>query len=168
MAIESDFKIGDNVVYPSHGVGKIIDVETQSLGGVELKLFVIHFDKEKMSLRIPMAKAKKSGLRALSTGDVVAKVLVVLKSRAKTSKGMWSRRASEYETKINSGELTLIAEVVRDLHKNVDDPDRSYSERLIYESALNRLSSEYAALNNIEREVAVTQIVELIREKQTA
>lgn len=168
MATERNFKIGDNVVYPSHGVGKIIDIETQAIGGIEMQLFVIHFEKEKMSLRIPTKKATKSGLRALSSFDQVEKVLSVLRSRPKTSKGMWSRRASEYESKINSGELSLIAEVVRDLHKNVDDPDRSYSERLIYESALNRLSSEYAALNNIERENAITQIVDLIREKQAA
>lgn len=168
MAVERNFKIGDSVVYPSHGVGKIIDIEVQAIGGIEMQLFVIHFEKEKMSLRIPTKKATKSGLRALSTDDEVKKVLSVLRSRAKTSKGMWSRRASEYESKINSGELSLIAEVVRDLHKNVDDPDRSYSERLIYESALNRLSSEYAALNKIERESAITQIVEVIREKQVA
>lgn len=168
MVSNSEFKIGDNVVYPSHGVGTIQDIEVQAFGGLELQFFVIYFEREKMSLRIPTAKAKKSGLRALSNGDEVQKVLAVLKSKPKTSKGMWSRRASEYEAKINSGELSLIAEVVRDLHKNVDDPDRSYSERMIYESALSRLSSEYAVLNKIAHEVASSQIVEVIREKQSA
>jgi CarD family transcriptional regulator len=168
MVADNIFKVGDNVVYPSHGVGKILDVESQAIGGIEMQLYVIHFEKEKMSLRIPVNKAKKSGLRALSNYGEIEKVLQVLRSHPKTSKGMWSRRASEYETKINSGELSLIAEVVRDLYKNVDDPDRSYSERLIYESALNRLSSEFAALNNIERDIAITQIVDIIREKQAA
>jgi len=168
MGSDFTFKVGDNVVYPSHGVGKIIDIESQSIGGMEMQLYVIHFEKEKMSLRIPTKKAKKSGLRCLSTYGEIEKVLEVLRSRPKTSKGMWSRRATEYEAKINSGELALIAEVVRDLYKNVDDPDRSYSERLIYESALNHLSSEFAALNNIEHNIAISQIVEVIREKQAA
>lgn len=168
MAIKTDFKIGDTVVYPSHGVGKIVDLETQTLGGIELQFFVISLEQEKMSLRIPVNRAQKSGLRKLSDGDILKQVFTVLKSNAKTSKGMWSKRATEYEQKINSGELILIAEVVRDLHKNVDDPDRSYSERLIYESALNRLSSEFAALNNVTKENAVLQIIEVIREKQTA
>lgn len=168
MLSDINFKAGDSVVYPSHGVGKIIDIESQAIGGIEIQLYVIHFEREKMSLRIPVRKAKKSGLRALSNYGDVEKVLTVLRSRPKTSKGMWSRRATEYETKINSGELSLIAEVVRDLYKNVDDPDRSYSERLIYESALNRLSSEFAALNGVERDIAITQIVDVIREKQAA
>ncbi len=168
MITDMNFKAGDSVVYPSHGVGKIVDTELQTIGGIEMQFYVIHFEKEKMSLRIPVRKARKSGLRSLSTDNEVEKVLEVLRSRPKTSKGMWSRRANEYELKINSGALSLIAEVVRDLYKNVDDPDRSYSERLIYESALNRLSSEFAALNQIEHTVAISQIIDVIREKQVA
>lgn len=162
------FKAGDCVVYPSHGVGKIIAIENQSIGGMQMNLFVINFEKEKMSLKIPTAKAEKIGLRHLLSIKEMEKVIDVLRSKAKTTKGMWSRRASEYDSKINSGNLMLIAEVVRDLYKNSEGTDRSYSERVIYESALNRLVAEYSILYSLELKQAHEQVLEFIREKQYA
>lgn len=168
MPKDTDFAINDIVVYPSHGVGQIQDIEIQKIGGIELKLFVIFFEREKMSLRIPVAKAKKTGLRHIISKEGLEVVFQTLQSRPKSSKGMWSRRATEYEAKINSGQLHLIAEIVRDLHKNVNDPDRSYSERVIYESALSRLTTEIAVLENIKPEDAEEKVVSLIKDMQAA
>ncbi|MEQ9115388.1 MAG: CarD family transcriptional regulator [Rickettsiales bacterium] len=166
MSENKKFSVGDTVVYPSHGVGTIQDIEKQKIGGMDLEFFVIFFEKEKMSLRVPVSKAKKTGLRHIINQDQLVKVFEALKSKPKSCKGMWSRRATEYEAKINSGELHLIAEVVRDLHKNVNDPDRSYSERVIYESALNRLISEISILENIEVSVAQEKVENIIQEIQ--
>lgn len=162
------FKVGDRVVYPSHGVGEIIGEEAQIIGGHELSVYVISFQKEKMTLRVPVKRAMSIGLRQLSSRDDVQKMLAILQGRAKSGKGMWSRRAQEYENKINSGDLASIAEVVRDLHKNVDDPDRSYSERVIYESALNRLAGEFAAIENIDLKQASDHLLNLLGEKEAA
>jgi CarD family transcriptional regulator len=168
MSEKLSFKIGDRVVYPSHGVGEIIGEENQVIGGSEINVFVITFPKDKMTLRIPIKRATVTGLRPLSSDDEVKKVLNVLLGRAKIGKGMWSRRAQEYELKINSGDIISIAEVVRDLHKNVDDPDRSYSERVIYESALNRLAGELAAVENIDSKLAAERLVDILRDKYAA
>ncbi len=165
-AEKREFKINDNVVYPSHGVGVIKDIEKQEIGGMSMELFVIFFEKEKLSMRVPIAKAKKTGLRHIISSSELKEVYVTLQDKPKSSKGMWSRRAAEYEAKINSGKLSLIAEVVRDLHKNVNDPDRSYSERVIYESALNRLSTEVSVLEHIDLAVAEEKIVTKIRDYQ--
>jgi CarD family transcriptional regulator len=168
MSNKVAFKIGDQVVYPAHGVGEIINEETQTIGGMEIKVFLISFIKEKMILRIPVNRATASGLRPLSSQEDIIKVISILQSRARVSKGMWSRRAAEYENKINSGDITSLAEVVRDLHKNVDDPDRSYSERVIYESALSRLASEFAALKNIDQKQAAERLVDELRVREAA
>lgn len=141
--LSNSFSVGDSVVYPSHGVGQITAEETQVIAGVEMKLYVITFAKDKMILRVPTSRAIKTGLRHLSSSADLDLMINVLKSKAKVAKGMWSKRAQEYERKINSGNIIAISEVLRDLHRNIDDPDRSYSERLIYESALERLSQEY-------------------------
>jgi CarD family transcriptional regulator len=162
-AVRSEFGVGDRVVYPAHGVGRVTGKETQLLAGYELKVYVIAFEKDKMTLRVPVNRAKTSGLRALSTGRNMDESLVTLKGRAKPGRGMWSRRAQEYETKINSGNVVSIAEVVRDLHKNVDDPDRSYSERMIYESALNRLAGEYAAINKMDLKESTEYLVAVLK-----
>ena len=159
----SEFHIGDHVVYPAHGVGEIMGEEKQLIAGQEISLYVISFKKDKMVLRVPVKRAKTSGLRQLSTKDLVRKAMETLKGRAKSTRGMWSRRAQEYEFKINSGDIVAIAEVVRDLHKNVEDPDRSYSERVIYESALERLAGEYAAVKNIEVKKASDEITTILR-----
>ncbi len=159
-----EFRAGTKVVYPAHGVGEIGGVETQIVSGVEFTAYVVTFEKDKMTLRIPVAKAKKSGLRPLCSGDELKRVHTTLKGRAKTSRGMWSRRAKEYESKINSGNIVSLAEVVRDLHKNVDDPDRSYSERIIYENALGRLAGEVSAVEKIDLNKAQDLLIKTIND----
>lgn len=165
MTDNNTFNIDDNVVYPSHGVGKVVNIEKQDIGGVSLELLVIKFTHDKMSLKIPINKAKKTGLRHLTTPNKLDQVLDILKEKPKRSKGMWSKRATEYETKIHSGDLSLVAEVVRDLFKNSDSSERSYSEKVLYELALSRLSSEYALLNNIEIDTALEKLLFLLKNK---
>ncbi len=152
---EYEFSVGDSVVYPAHGVGQVKAVETQSVAGMSLEVYVITFDHEKMTLRVPTKKAKTAGLRSLAGGDVVSSALVTLKGRARVKRTMWSRRAQEYEAKINSGDLISIAEVVRDLHRADNQPEQSYSERQLYESALDRMAREVAAIEKIDRDAAV-------------
>ncbi len=159
---ETEFAAGDFVVYPTHGVGRIDGLETQTIAGQELQLFVIRFEKEKMTLRVPVAKAKTAGLRRLSTRKVMESALKTLKGRARVKRTMWSRRAQEYEAKINSGDPVSIAEVVRDLHRSADQPDQSYSERQIYQAALDRLSRELAAVERIEDEQATMRLEQLL------
>lgn len=165
MTDNKKFNIGDNVVYPSHGVGEIIDIETQIIGGMSLDLLVVKFTNDKMSLKLPVNKAKKTGLRHLSTPTQLRKVLDILKEKPRRSKGMWSKRATEYETKIHSGDLSLVAEVVRDLFKNSESSERSYSEKVLYELALSRLSSEYALLNNVDIKIALEKLLCLLKSK---
>ena len=162
------YKVGNFVVYPTHGVGKITAEETQMIGDIELRLLVINFERDKMTLRVPMQRAAAAGLRPISGTDKMKEVYVTLKSKAKISRGMWSRRAQEYETKINSGNILLISEVVRDLHQNVDQSERSYSERMIYENALNRLVGEVAAAERTDTKVAYDKLMKLLRAKVAA
>ncbi len=150
-----EFSIGDHVVYPAHGVGQIQGIESQEVAGLSLELYVITFDHEKMTLRVPVRKAKTAGLRPLAAGDVVSQALITLKGRARVKRTMWSRRAQEYEAKINSGDLISIAEVVRDLHRAENQPEQSYSERQLYESALDRMAREVAAIERIDRDAAI-------------
>ena len=150
-----EFSVGDSVVYPAHGVGRVQGVETQVVAGYELEVYIITFDHEKMTLRVPTAKAKVSGLRSLAEGNVVNQALTTLKGRARVKRTMWSRRAQEYEAKINSGDLISIAEVVRDLHRAENQPEQSYSERQLYESALDRMAREVAAIERIDRDAAI-------------
>ena len=161
--IQIDFTTGDYVVYPTHGVGRIDAIETQSIAGMELRLIVIRFDKEKMTLRVPIEKAKASGLRKLSSRQQMDVALTTLKGRSRTSRAMWSRRAQEYEAKINSGDPVSIAEVLRDLHRNAGQPDQSYSERQIYEAALDRLARELAAVEKTDREAAMQRLEEMLK-----
>jgi len=153
---EHEFSVGDHVVYPAHGVGVVVGVEQQEVVGTSLELYVITFDHEKMTLRVPTKKAKTAGLRGLAEGNVVSQALTTLKGRARVKRTMWSRRAQEYEAKINSGDLISIAEVVRDLHRSDSQPEQSYSERQLYESALDRMAREVAAIEQIDRDAAVT------------
>jgi len=164
-AQKANYKVGHHVVYPTHGVGRIMAEETQMIGTIELRMLVISFEKDKMTLRVPVHRATAAGLRPVSSADQMKKVFITLKSRARTSRGMWSRRAQEYETKINSGNIFSIAEVVRDLHQNVDQSERSYSERMIYESALSRLVGEFAAAEAISHETATDKLMKLLRAK---
>ena len=153
-----EFKVGDHVVYPAHGVGHVAGVETQEVAGMSLEVYVVTFDHEKMTLRVPTKKAKTAGLRPLAAGDVVSKALTTLKGRARVKRTMWSRRAQEYEAKINSGDIVAIAEVVRDLFRSDSQPEQSYSERQLYEAALDRLSREIGAVQHITETEAIKEI----------
>jgi CarD family transcriptional regulator len=143
------FKTMEHVVYPSHGVGQIVAIEEQVIAGHTLELFVISFEKDKMTLRVPVAKVASAGMRKLSETNLVGKALDTLTGRARVKKTMWSRRAQEYEAKINSGDLIAIAEVVRDLFRADTQPEQSYSERQLYESALDRMMREIAAVQKL-------------------
>jgi CarD family transcriptional regulator len=150
---QKNFKKGEFVVYPSHGVGKITDVTTHSIAGLDLELYQINFEKDKLNLSVPVTRAVKVGLRHLCSSELIDQSLDIVSEAAQASRGiMWSRRAQEYEKKINSGDILAIAEVIRDLHRNVKNPDRSYSERLIYESAYNRFVTEVCHVRKITLE----------------
>ncbi|WP_298215591.1 CarD family transcriptional regulator [Acidocella sp.] len=153
------FKAGDYVVYPTHGVGKVDRIATEEIAGHKLELICITFDENRMTLRVPTTKARSAGLRKLTSRKGFDEVLTVLKGRARIKRTMWSRRAQEYEAKINSGDPAAIAEVVRDLHRNAGQPDQSFSERQIYESALDRLAAEYAALEQIDKPAAIEKLL---------
>jgi CarD family transcriptional regulator len=166
-ASKKGFGVNEYVVYPTHGVGKILGIEAEKIGDYELKVFVIAFEKDKMILRVPVGRAEAAGLRAISPNDQITRAITTLKGRAKIARGMWSRRAQEYEAKINSGNLVQIAEVVRDLHKNVDQSERSYSERMIYETAMHRLCGEVAASERVDIKIAQDKLLKVLR-KQAA
>ena len=157
-----EFRPNDYVVYPAHGVGQIISIEEQEVAGFALELFVISFEKDKMTLRVPTNKATESGLRSLSSPDVINQAMRTLKGKAKVKRAMWSRRAQEYEQKINSGDLISIAEVVRDLHRTDDQREQSYSERQLYEAALERLTREVAAVSGGDEILAAKQVDEVL------
>jgi CarD family transcriptional regulator len=162
------FRPGDHIVYPAHGVGRVMGVEKQSVAGIDLDVFVISFEQDKMTLRVPTAKAKSCGMRALASSAVVNEALKTLQGRARIKRTMWSRRAQEYEAKINSGDLVSIAEVVRDLHRASDQPEQSYSERQLYESALDRMARELAAVEKVSREDAVQRLTASLASKKQA
>jgi Transcriptional regulators, similar to M. xanthus CarD len=152
------FKTGESIVYPAHGVGQIVAIEEQEIAGLKLDLFVISFEKDKMTLRVPTHKCDAVGMRKLAEGDVVEKALETIKGRARVKRTMWSRRAQEYEAKINSGDLIAISEVVRDLHRASSQPEQSYSERQLYEAALDRMAREISAVLRITETEAVRRI----------
>jgi len=152
------FKTHEFVVYPAHGVGQILAIEEQEIAGAKLELFVINFIKDKMTLRVPTAKVANVGMRKLSDPALVKKALETLKGRARVKRTMWSRRAQEYEAKINSGDIVAIAEVVRDLYRSDSQPEQSYSERQLYEAALDRLSREIAVVQHSTETEAVKEI----------
>ncbi len=154
------FKTGEHIVYPSHGVGRIMAIEEQEVAGFKLELFVISFEKDKMTLRVPLAKIASVGMRKLSETNIVEKSLETLQGRARIKRTMWSRRAQEYEAKINSGDLVAISEVVRDLYRSDTQPEQSYSERQLYEAALDRMARELSAVQNITE----TESVKLIEQ----
>ena len=159
---ELPYSVKDYVVYPKHGVGRIVSVETEEIAGAPLELYVIRFEKEKMTLRVPVNKAQNSGMRRLSNQATMDEAFTTLKGKARVKRTMWSRRAQEYEAKINSGDLVSIAEVVRDLHRGADQPEQSYSERQIYEAALGRLARELAAVEDIDERSAMDKLEQLV------
>ncbi|MBU1175079.1 MAG: CarD family transcriptional regulator [Alphaproteobacteria bacterium] len=152
------FKTGEYIVYPAHGVGQIVSIEDQEVAGLTLELFVINFEQDKLTLRVPVAKIKSVGMRKLAEDDQVSKALDTVTGRARIKRTMWSRRAQEYEAKINSGDLNAISEVVRDLYRSDDQPEQSYSERQLFEQAMDRMSREIAAVNRL----TLTEAVQLI------
>jgi len=161
-----NFDTGDYVVYPAHGVGQIMGIETQKIGGMEVSLYTIVFEKDRMRLKVPVFKAKTAGLRKLSSGDRLKDAMKTLQGRAKVRRTMWSRRAQEYETKINSGDPVAIAEVLRDLKRSNDDTEQSYSERQIYQSALQRLARELAAVQSITEVQAAEKLEDIMGKKE--
>jgi CarD family transcriptional regulator len=152
------FKVNEYIVYPAHGVGQILSIEEQEVAGYKLELFVISFLKDKMTLRVPVSKIATVGMRKLAEGSLVKRALETLKGRARIKRTMWSRRAQEYEAKINSGDIVAIAEVVRDLFRSDTQPEQSYSERQLYEAALDRLSREISAVQRCTETEAVKEI----------
>ena len=163
MAAQEDFAEGDFVVYPTHGVGKVERIATEEIAGHKLELIHITFEENRMTLRVPVSKARTAGLRKLATRKLFDDALAVLKGRARIKRTMWSRRAQEYEAKINSGDPLAIAEVVRDLHRNAGQPDQSFSERQIYEAAMDRLAAELGALDNTDKAAAMTKLSDYLR-----
>jgi len=157
------FREGDHVVYPTHGVGKVERIATEEIVGHKLELIHITFEENRMTLRVPVAKARSAGLRKLATRKLFEEALGVLKGKAKIKRTMWSRRAQEYEAKINSGDPLAIAEVVRDLHRNSGQPDQSFSERQIYEAAMDRLAAELAALDKTDKSTAATKLTDFLK-----
>lgn len=156
------FKTGEYVVYPAHGVGQVTAIEEQEVAGLTLELFVINFEQEKMTLRVPVGKAGSVGMRKLADTKVVEKALETIKGRARVKRTMWSRRAQEYEAKINSGDLISIAEVVRDLHRADSQPEQSYSERQLYEAALDRMAREISSVNKVSSTEAIQEIEKIL------
>lgn len=159
------FKVGDYAVYPSHGVGQIVEIESTIIVGQEFKCYLMYFEKEKLTIKIPTVSAEKIGLRHLVTKEQMDEVFSTLRSGIKKLKGMWSRRAQEYETKINSGDIMLLAEVLRDLTRDIEDGDRSYSERIIYETAVYRLAAEYSAIYGCDFEEAKEKVISTAKDK---
>jgi len=163
-----EFRPNDYVVYPAHGVGQILSIEEQEIAGITLELFVISFEKDKMTLRVPTHKATDVGMRSLSSPDIVSQAMKTLRGKAKVKRAMWSRRAQEYEQKINSGDLIAIAEVVRDLHRTDDQREQSYSERQLYEAALERLTREVAAVSGSDELAAQKQVDDVLVNRAAA
>jgi CarD family transcriptional regulator len=157
------FHEGDHVVYPTHGGGKVERIATEEIAGHKLELIHITFEENRMTLRVPVSKARSAGLRKLATRKMFDEAMAILKGRARIKRTMWSRRAQEYEAKINSGDPLAIAEVVRDLHRNSGQPDQSFSERQIYEAAMDRLAAELAALDKTDKPTAVTKLGDFLK-----
>ncbi len=160
------FNSGEYVVYPTQGVGKVTNITKQTIAGHELELLVVNFDKDKMTLRVPMAKLDQVGIRKISDETTMKEALATLKGKPRVKKIMWSRRAQEYENKINSGNPVAVAEVIRDLHRSENLAEQSYSERQIYEHALERLASEVAIFDNISLEDANKKLLDTIASRQ--
>ena len=158
------FDVGDYVVYPKHGVGRVVELQREEIAGMQLELYVLRFEKERMTLRVPVNKVESIGMRKLSSDKTLREALDTLKGKPKVKRTMWSRRAQEYEAKINSGDLTSIAEVTRDLFRPEDAPEQSYSERQIFEAASSRLARELAAMEQTDEKSALAKILEILNQ----
>ena len=162
---QNNYTINNYVVYPSHGVGKIIDIETISVMQQQVSCYLIYFDRERLTIKIPTNNVEKFGIRPLVSKEKMNEVFSILRSGVKKMKGMWSRRAQEYETKINSGDIIMLAEVLRDLTRDIEDSERSYSERIIYETAIFRLACEYSAIYGVSFETAKDKVTITAKDK---
>src|ERR671921_2912235 len=156
------FEVGDYVVYPKHGVGRVVELQSEEIAGMKLDLYVLRFEKERMTLRVPVNKVESIGMRKLSSDKTLKEAMETLKGKPKVKRTMWSRRAQEYEAKINSGDLTSIAEVVRDLFRPDDAPEQSYSERQIFEAASSRLARELGAMEQADEKKALEKILDIL------
>ena len=161
------FKVGQHVIYPAHGVGEVIAIEQEVIAGFDIEVYVVKFEQDKMTLRVPTAKAGTSGMRALSNELILKDAFTTLKGRARIKRTMWSRRAQEYEAKINSGDLILVSEVVRDLHRTDAQPEQSYSERQLYERSLDRMMREVAAIRKSSTDAAMADIIDTLTKART-
>jgi CarD family transcriptional regulator len=157
------FAVGDYVVYPKHGVGRVVELLEQEIAGMQLELYVLRFEKERMTLRVPVNKVEGIGMRKLSSDKTLKEAMQTLTGKPRVKRTMWSRRAQEYEAKINSGDLVSIAEVTRDLFRPEDQPEQSYSERQIFEAASSRLARELAAMEKTDEPTALTKILDVLR-----
>ena len=156
------FKIGELVVYPAHGVGKISNVEEQEIAGVKLELYIVDFEKEKLRLKVPTNRAEQKGMRHLADRSMVEQAMKVIRGRARIKRTMWSRRAQEYDAKINSGDMISVAEVVRDLYRSDRQPEQSYSERQLFEQALARFARELAAVRKVDEDQCIRELGEYL------
>ena len=152
------FKVGELVVYPAHGVGRIIQIEEQEIAGATLELYIVDFEKEKLRLKVPTGRAEQKGMRRLSDKAQIDSALKILKGRARIKRTMWSRRAQEYDAKINSGDIMAVAEVVRDLYRSERQPEQSYSERQLFEQALDRMAREIAAVRKMDDDMSIKEL----------
>jgi CarD family transcriptional regulator len=157
-----NFKVGELVVYPAHGVGKVTDIEVQEIAGVKLELYVVFFEKEKLRLKVPTNRAESKGMRHLADRVMIEAAMKVIRGRARIKRTMWSRRAQEYDAKINSGDLISVAEVVRDLYRSERQPEQSYSERQLFEQALTRFARELAAVRKVDEDQCVRELEEYL------
>ena len=162
------FKTGEYIVYPAHGVGQITAIEEQDIAGHTLELFVVSFEQDKLTLRVPVSKITSAGMRKLAEPETIEKALKTVQGRARVKRTMWSRRAQEYEAKINSGDIISVAEVVRDLFRASDQPEQSYSERQLFEAALDRLAREVAAINKTDMAAAIGLLENTLQQRKAA
>jgi CarD family transcriptional regulator len=162
VAKKINFKVGELVVYPAHGVGKISNVEEQEIAGVKLELYIVDFEKEKLRLKVPTNRAEQKGMRHLADRSMIEQAMKVIRGRARIKRTMWSRRAQEYDAKINSGDLISVAEVVRDLYRSDRQPEQSYSERQLFEQALARFARELAAVRKVDEDQCIRELEEYL------
>lgn len=168
MSKDYTFNPGDFVVYPAHGVGQVTDIEQTEVAGQKLELIAVNFNKDKLTLRIPMPNAQKTGLRQIVTSATMDEAIHTLKGKAKVKRAQWGKRSQEYMSKINSGDPILVAEVLRDLYKDPEKAEQTYSERQIYEQAMNRLVSEYAVIKKVKEEEAICKVETVLQTKIVA
>ena len=165
VIVPQEFKAGENIVYPTHGVGRILTIEKFQYDLVEEQLYVIQFFQDKLTIRVPFSKAKLIGLRNITSKPSMTRTLSVLKQKPKIKKAMWSRRAQEYDQKINSGDIKLLSEVVRDLFRKDDQTEQSYSERQMFQVAFERYTREFAISSSLKFEEASTKILEILNKR---